>query len=149
MSVLRSVCIRTFVAPVSVFEDTISLTGSWSSVFSPKADHLSLGPDWLCHYRIHSWNQTNEKKQNITFCLDWSVHKLDGQIRFEIELKVASVDKSFRIDDQIILKIQTLLNKHKIQIRKLQGIFQQAQPGAFLEDSVMGRAGSDGASQSV
>ena len=147
MSVLRSDCIYTYVAP-SVSDNAISLTGSWSRVHSPKAKQCLISPSRVCHYRIHCWEHA-VGPHVVPVCLDWAARLQEGQIRFEIELKISCAEKLFSMDEQISEDVHKLLNIHKDKIRNIQNLFQHEQPGAGLKDSVIGSAGSDGASQSV
>lgn len=145
---LRSLCIHTFVAPVSASANTISLTGSWSRVFTPKIEDWLLSPTRRCHYRIHCWEHKHET-QNTAVCLDWCVREAGAQLRFEIEVKFTSLANVSLLPSDFVEKINELLDLHRVRIRKLQVLFQHAHPGIGAVDSVIGIAGNDGASQSV
>lgn len=138
MSVIRPRTTQTFVAPIAICNDEVSLSGSWSQ-------QAQLN-EAICNYRVRHWSQ-QINHHDIDMKLHFCIIEHLKTYKFQIEWTMTSDLDCEALLSEATHSVQQLLRQSKI--KHIANIFQHEHPGAGNSLSGSGNAGKDGAIQSV
>jgi len=119
MSVFVHRSLVEFRAPLSISDNKISVSGSWSSYTSPSIPSLHIHPSYLFHMRLHTWRQTIDN-DSANACLDWCIDKNGQTLTHYVVLRFDSSQPSFRASvDNVELHafIDSVLNTSSVVTR--------------------------------